>query len=555
MTDATTLLTTTIARPWSGLRLAAPALACGALAWGLLFHTEVATAVSIWQSSTAYGHCIFVLPIALYLAWDRRDSIRGTAVSPLPLAAVLAVPLAFAWLIAERVGVMEMRQLIAVALFEVLCLAVLGIRMFRALAVPLLYLFFLVPFGAFLTPALQAFTARFIVTGLNLLGIPNFADNFIIEIPEGTFYVAEACAGLRFLIAAVAFGVLYACLIYRSPVRRTVFILASIAIPIVANGFRGLGIVALGHVIGSAEAAVADHIIYGWLFFSVVILLLIAAGLPFREDGAPYEPVRGPRGWPASEATARGMGLAAGAAMLLASMGPAAAALIERAANSAVTALDPKITLPSGCTEQAPEPPAQRGEKIGASPGSLARTHAILCGRNLLTMTIVTLPARANPAVLIGAMRRSTGELEAEDADSSTLRIPGIEPAAWRLVTTSNPRPADRHRAVGGGGTCPKRSEATPGAGVAKHRWCNPCAGDGGPLDRSGGGAALAARARGPPASGRRVPRGTNHAGRADRRPVRRAGRALTSAAVRIASVLCLHRRLTYTGAFLGPGT
>ena len=40
---------------------------------------------------------------------------------------------------------------------------------------PLLFLFLLVPFGAFLVPALQTFTTRFTVHGLQLLGIPVFA--------------------------------------------------------------------------------------------------------------------------------------------------------------------------------------------------------------------------------------------------------------------------------------------------------------------------------------------------------------------------------------------
>src|ERR1700742_3821081 len=102
--------------------------------------------------------------------------------------------------------------------------------MFAALSAPLLYLFFLVPFGAFLTPVLQGFTAHFIDVGLGVLGIPHVVDAYFIEIPEGRFVVAEACAGLRFLIASIAFGVLYACLMYRGIWRRLGFIAASMVV-------------------------------------------------------------------------------------------------------------------------------------------------------------------------------------------------------------------------------------------------------------------------------------------------------------------------------------
>ncbi|MBU6497225.1 MAG: exosortase, partial [Rhodospirillales bacterium] len=261
-----------------------PALFLGLVPLGAIFHAEIAAAVQTWIESTAYSHCFFVLPIALYLAWDRRHSLAAVPVVPLPVATLLVLPLAAAWLVAERLGIMEGRQLVALTMLEVLFLAILGWRMAHALMAPLLYLYFLVPFGAFLTPQLQDFTAHFITGGLTFLGIPNASDGNVIAIPEGRFFVAEACAGLRFLIASIAFGALYATLIYRGAWRRAAFIAVSIVLPVIANGVRALGIVVLAHFLGSAKAATADHIIYGWVFFSAVILLLILAGLPFRQD-------------------------------------------------------------------------------------------------------------------------------------------------------------------------------------------------------------------------------------------------------------------------------
>ena len=57
------------------------ALALGLLALGVLFHAEAAAAVQVWIDSTAYGHCFLVLPMALYLAWDRRASLVGVPVA------------------------------------------------------------------------------------------------------------------------------------------------------------------------------------------------------------------------------------------------------------------------------------------------------------------------------------------------------------------------------------------------------------------------------------------------------------------------------------------
>jgi exosortase len=340
------------------------------------------------------------------------------------------IPLALGWLAAERVGVMEGRQIVAVVMLLTLFLATLGWRMTRVLSAPLLYLFFLVPFGEFATPVLQRFTAGFIDVGLGVLGIPFTADAFTIEIPEGVFYVAEACAGLRFLIAAVAFGVLYACLIYRSPTKRALFIAASIVIPIVANGVRALGIVVLGHLIGSAQAAAADHLVYGWVFFSVVIVLLIAAGLPFREDGAAYNSVPGPQIRPTRRQSIVGMSVAAIAAWALAAAGPAAAGFIDRSAGG-VAAIDPAFAAIPEC-EKLPDPAPGSVE-----PGTVV--HLFACAAGRLTVTVATLPPRANPAAILATLRRATGELDAEDTEFGVLQTQGVAPESWRLAQTAGP--------------------------------------------------------------------------------------------------------------------
>ena len=400
------------------------ALGVGIAAFGLLFLPEIKAAVSTWNTSTAYGHCYLVLPMALYLLWDRRDVAGSVPARAEPALALLALPIAAAWLAAERLGIMEGRQLMAVAGLEVLLLTVLGRRLFWALSGPLLYLFFLVPFGAFVTPWLQHFTARFSEVGLNLLGIPNYTDDLIIEISAGTFFVAEACAGLRFLIAAVAFGVFYALLNYRSPARRAAFIAASVVVPIVANGFRALGIVVLGHILGSAEAAAADHVLYGWIFFSIVMLLLVAAGMPLREP-AIDQPAPASMAWPRSDLSAI---VGAVAVLAAVALGPAVAALMNTRAVAGPLASAPELRMASGCNlaEPGPAGPAIRAD------------YKVRCDGYALDVSIEAFPARATSSSLLAKRRAVTGELEAEDTSITPL-LSGGGQGNWTLVQTVDP--------------------------------------------------------------------------------------------------------------------
>jgi len=451
---------------WRAVRAPVPALLLGLAVLGIAFHEEIAAAVSVWYESTAYSHCYFVIPIAAYLAWDRRHALAGVPIEPLPWAALLALPLGVVWLAAERLGVMEGRQLVAMTLAEVLFLTVLGWRMYWALCAPLLYLYFLVPFGAFVTPKLQDFTVSFINGGLDFLQIPYASDGYTIQIPEGRFFVAEACAGLRFLIASIAFGALYACLMYRSYWRRALFLVASVIIPIIANGFRALGIVLLGHLLGSAQAAATDHILYGWLFFSIVILLLILAGLPFRQDmrtaGA-----EAPAGAMPAVPGVRRLLFASVLAAVLATAGPASSAWLDRSAPAGSAMPAPVFATVPGCR------PMSAGAFATAPDVAMQR---FACGMVQLAVTVQAFPPRSNPVRMIMAERLATGELgSGDEAMISSLEVPGAEPSSWRLVQTEGPARAtaaalwiDGKPAVGGlAGRLAMARDSLAGSGYA----------------------------------------------------------------------------------------
>jgi exosortase A len=398
-------------------------MAVGLLAWVLLFLPECRAAVGVWRASDTYGHCFLILPMSLYLAWDRRGALAGLAPRPMPAVALLALPVTAVWFAAERLGIMEGRQLAGLAGLEVLFLAVLGWRLFRVLMAPLLFLIFLVPFGAFITPALQHITAGFIVAGLNTFGIANYATDFTIEISAGVFYVAEACAGLRFLIAAVAFGVFYALLNYRSPGRRALFIGASVIVPIAANGVRALGIVVLGAALGSAEAAAADHVIYGWVFFSIIMLLLVVSGMPFRE-APPGPALRAPLD------VESGAVWVVIAVLALVASGPATALLLARQVTPALLADAVSFAPPAGCVADVGPMPPVPAQNI---------SKRFICAGWSMTVTMQALPPRSTPDSLARERRRITGELAAEEAIVSRLPTLRADNGTWLLVRTTGP--------------------------------------------------------------------------------------------------------------------
>lgn len=310
-------------------RMLGGALALGALVLGYLFWQEIIGAYRVWIGSTAYSHCFLVLPVALYLLWERRGVLAGAVPQP-DFRVLLLLPfLSAAWLLAAVLNVLEIQQFLLLTMVQVTLLSVLGWRVYRLLLGPFLYLYLLVPSGDFLVPSLQDITARFVVWLLGVFHVPTYSDGIVISIPEGDFIVAEACAGLRFLIASIAFAAFFSLMVYRSWRRRAAFIALAMTVPIFANGIRAWGIIYLAHLTNDVTAVEADHIIYGWGFFSAIILLLIFIGVRFA-DGGPLRPVPQTSGAARSFALRAPM-IATGLAVVLAGLGPLYTGFLESA--------------------------------------------------------------------------------------------------------------------------------------------------------------------------------------------------------------------------------
>lgn len=251
----------------------------------LLFYWHTAISiVNIWWRSGTFAHGFLILPISGWLIWQKRHELGRLTPKPTPWMGAIVAGLGGLWLLASSVDVLIIQQLCLVTMLIAAAIAVMGWRAARVIMFPLAFLYFAVPMGEDLIPHLMHFTAAFTVKALQLTNIPVLWEGMYITLPNGKWEVAAACSGVRYLIASVTLGVLYAYLMYASYTRRIIFTLVSIAVPIIANGLRAYMIVMIGYLSSMKLATGVDHIIYGWIFFGLVIGLLFFIGSFWRED-------------------------------------------------------------------------------------------------------------------------------------------------------------------------------------------------------------------------------------------------------------------------------
>lgn len=263
----------------------------------IMFRRDVGDLVHLWWTSTTYGHCLFIAPVIAWLvATRRRELAQLEPVGWWPGLVVVASG-AFGWLLGDAAGVAFARHFGLVIMLQGAVVTMLGPHVARGLLFPLAYAFFMVPFGEWLEPPLQQVTVLQVMPLLHLVGVPAVVDGVLIHAGRYYFEVAEACSGSKFVFSMLAFSLLVANVCFASWKRRAAFMAVALVVPVLANGVRAFGTIWAADLTSLEAATGFDHIIFGWVFFALVMAGVMAAGWRWF-DRAPDDPAFDPAALP-----------------------------------------------------------------------------------------------------------------------------------------------------------------------------------------------------------------------------------------------------------------
>lgn len=270
-----------------------PIAAFGAIAGAaaLLLHPTAWSMAAIWASSSSYHHGFLVIPAAIWMI--AAMSPRPTGPSPrIPGYGVMIAALLI-WLAGRGAGAALIEHFAFVTLLIGAVGVAFGARALYDWAWPLFFLYFMVPFGEAIVPALQAATAQTVVGLLALVGTPVSIEGVLIKTPAGAFEIAEACSGLRFLTAAVMIAAVFAYASYSTWRKRILFLLFAVVLALLANGVRAFLMVLVATLTQMRWAVGPDHWLVGWAFYLLVFVILILAGRRFTDRRTPIAVAQG----------------------------------------------------------------------------------------------------------------------------------------------------------------------------------------------------------------------------------------------------------------------
>jgi len=310
--------------PLTALAASVPALiTVTAQAWGAMLHQ--------WWNIDTYNHLLLIPFIIAWLAALKEETLAQITPQPFAPGLVAVAGALGLWWAGSALGINLVAQAGAVGAVQAAVVTLLGLRSSLVLALPIAFAAFLVPFGDEIIPPLQTLTAEIAIGLTHASGVAARIEGIHIHTPAGLFIVAEACSGVKFLIAMVTLGVLVCATRFASWTKRAAFMAACVAVPVLANGVRAWATIYVAQFVGAEKATGFDHIVYGWVFFAIVIAVLLGGAWRFVER----EPEA--YGWP-QETIARWTWVARADAMRLAP-NAAAAAIIALAGVAALAAL------------------------------------------------------------------------------------------------------------------------------------------------------------------------------------------------------------------------
>ena len=258
-------------------QLVAVGLVLGALL--LTYWNVLASLVGAWYTDDNYSHGFFIVPLALYFAWERRAILAATPVLPSAFGLVVVAGslvllvggLLGAELFLSRVSIIG--SLVGAILF------LFGSKMLRELQFPLAFLLLMIPLPAIIFNkiafSLQLFASNVGEYSISSMNIPILREGNVLILANATLEVAEACSGIRSLVSLFTFGLVFGYLVDHRIWVRAAIALSAFPVAIIANGMRVAGAGVAAHNYGPAGAEGLFHEISGWLVFLVASLMLL----------------------------------------------------------------------------------------------------------------------------------------------------------------------------------------------------------------------------------------------------------------------------------------
>ena len=193
--------------------------------------------------SNHFSHGILIIAISAYMVWTKRDRLFQANIRPnLIMGSFVAVIGSITMTAGAFSGTPLLEGLsLLIGIFGMVWL-LFGSSIISIVAIPISFLIFMFPIFDKLfrgyTDHLQLIAAFIGSTLLEIVGLPNFHQGKLIQLPHIALAVGEACSGINHMIALMTLGVFLGYVNETKWFNKLIFVVIGLIVGIIANGIR-----------------------------------------------------------------------------------------------------------------------------------------------------------------------------------------------------------------------------------------------------------------------------------------------------------------------------
>jgi exosortase A len=248
------------------------------LLWCAVVFPVVPEMVHDWSSHSDNGHGFLVPLITLYLIWQKRGTLSKLNIGTARLGGVLLAASLLLFVVSYAGGTAFPARIALVLSIVGLVWYCLGNEFIQQLKFPLLYLLFMIPVPysliSLVSVPLQLIATTISAGFISFCSIPVLQEGNMLYFANTQLEVAEACSGIRSIMALGMLSTLFAYLSSAGLGIRLLFVLSAIPIALLGNLIRISGTGVLAHYFGSKVASGFLHELSGMVVFVFGLIVL-----------------------------------------------------------------------------------------------------------------------------------------------------------------------------------------------------------------------------------------------------------------------------------------
>lgn len=248
------------------------------VAFAFAYFPVLRSLFDMWSNSEDHSHGFVIVPLSLYVVWQKKEKLNNIEILPNLWGGVLVVLALFMYLFAAFADIKTLAAYSLLPLVAGVVIYLFGFRIFRECLFSIAFLVFMMPIPeqiyTSLTNPLQIIVSVCSVWFASLADIPIYRSGNVIQLPDRTLQVVAACSGLRSLTTILTLASIFGYLSLKGNLLRGLLLISSVPTAILVNIIRVFAMIIAFYYFNFDLTIGTVHTVFGLVIFLLALKIV-----------------------------------------------------------------------------------------------------------------------------------------------------------------------------------------------------------------------------------------------------------------------------------------